>query len=53
MKTFLIYLGMLLCAGGMFYGLYNETSRPYVIMFILFTWGVMLQEMKKAPTIED
>ena len=49
MKTFLVYLGMLLCAGGMCYGLINEASRPYVITLILLSWGVTLWEIKKAP----
>ena len=55
MKTLLVYLGMLLCAGGMCYGLINETSRPFVIAFILVTWVLILKEMKNAPLkkIED
>lgn len=48
MKTLLFFLS-LTCIIGVIYGLYNEVSRPYVILFILFSWGIMLQEMKKAP----
>lgn len=52
MKTLsncLLFLGALLSAGGITYGLYNEHSRPYVIIFILLSWSIMLMEMKNAP----
>lgn len=52
MKTLtscLLFLGALLSAIGMGYGLYNEKTRPYVIIFILLSWCIMLMEMKNAP----
>lgn len=52
MKTltnYLLFLGAICSAAGISYGLYNEKTRPYVIIFILLSWAVMIMEIKRAP----
>ena len=49
LSTYLLTIGMICSAFGVSYGLYNENSRPFVILFVLVSWAFMLWEMKKAP----